>query len=53
MNDFFELNLRSMTMDEYERRFVEILKYVDFVNDDQVKIQRFLSDMPTISSDNV
>jgi hypothetical protein len=28
MKEFFELNLGSMTIDEYERRFLELLKYV-------------------------
>jgi hypothetical protein len=31
-----------MTMDEYEKRFFELLKYVDFIKDEKVKIQRFL-----------
>jgi hypothetical protein len=30
-------------MDEYEKRFFELLKYVDFIKDEKVKIQRFLS----------
>jgi hypothetical protein len=33
MNEFFELKLGSMTMDEYESRFLELLKYVDFIKD--------------------
>jgi hypothetical protein len=32
--EFFELNLRSMTIDEYEIRFLELLKYVYFIKDD-------------------
>jgi hypothetical protein len=28
MKDFFELNLGSMKIDEYERRFLEMLNYV-------------------------
>jgi hypothetical protein len=43
MKEFFELNLGSMTMYEYERLFLELLKYVGFNKDEQVKIQRFLS----------
>jgi len=48
MKDFFELKLRSMTMDDYERRFLELLNYFYFNKDGQVKIQRFLSGMPSI-----
>jgi hypothetical protein len=43
---FFELKLGSMTMDEYEKRFFELLKYVDFIKDEKVKIQRFLTIFP-------
>jgi hypothetical protein len=38
MKEFFEIKLGSMTMDECERRFFELLKYVDFIKDEKVKI---------------
>jgi hypothetical protein len=53
MKDLFELKLGSMTIDEYERRFLELLKYVSFIKDEQVKIQRYLSGMPSIFSDKI
>jgi hypothetical protein len=53
MKEFFELKLGSMTMDEYERIFLELLRYVDFIKDEQVKIQRFLSGLPSIFSDKI
>jgi hypothetical protein len=53
MKELFELKLGSMTMDEYERRFLELLKYVDFIKDEHVKIQRFLSGLPSIFSDKI
>ena len=46
MQEFFELKLGSMTMDEYERRFLELLRYVGFIKDEKVKIQRFMSGIP-------
>jgi hypothetical protein len=46
MKEFFELKLRGMTIDEYERRFLELLKYVPFIKDEYVKIQRYLSGLP-------
>jgi hypothetical protein len=46
MQDFFELGLGSMTMEEYEKKFLGLLKYVRFINDEKVKIQRFLSGLP-------
>jgi hypothetical protein len=51
MKEFFELKLRSMTIDEYERRFLELLKYVSFIKDEQVNIQRYLSGMPSFISE--
>ena len=42
-----------MTMDEYENRFFELLKYVDFIKDEKVKIQRFLSGLPSFYSDKI
>jgi hypothetical protein len=52
MEDFFELKLGMMTMDEYENRFSKLLKY-DFTKDEKVKIQRFLSGLPSFFSDKI
>jgi hypothetical protein len=38
MKEFFELNLGSMMIDEYERKFLELLKYVPFIKDEHVNI---------------
>jgi hypothetical protein len=53
MKEFFQLKLGSMTIDEYERRFLEPLKYVSLINDETVKIQRYLSGFPTFVSDKI
>jgi hypothetical protein len=53
MKELFELKLVTMTMDEYENRFFELLNYVDLIKDDKVKIQRFLSGLPSFYSDNI
>jgi hypothetical protein len=42
-----------MTKDEYERRFLELLRYVDFIKDEQVNIQIFLSGIPSFFSDKI
>jgi hypothetical protein len=34
MKEFFELKLGSMTIDDYERIFLELLKYVPFIKDE-------------------
>jgi hypothetical protein len=53
MKDFFELKLGSMEMDEYEKRLFELLKYVDFIKDEKVKIQRFLSGLPSFYNEKI
>jgi hypothetical protein len=53
MKDLYKLKLGSMTMDEYERRFLDLLKYVNFIKDEHVKIQRYLSGIPSIFSDKI
>jgi hypothetical protein len=53
MKEFFELKLGSMTIDEYERKFLELLKYVAFIKDEQVKIHRYLSGFPSIISEKI
>jgi hypothetical protein len=41
MQEFFELRSGSTTMAEYENKFLGLLKYVGFINDEKLKIQRF------------
>jgi hypothetical protein len=53
MNEFFELKLGSMPMDEYEQRFLELLKYVPFIKEETVKIQSYLSGLPPSISDKI
>jgi hypothetical protein len=53
MKEFFELKLGSMTIDEYEQNFLKLLKYVPFIKDEAVKIQRYLSGLPPSIGDNI
>jgi hypothetical protein len=53
MKELFELKLGSMTIDEYKRRFLELLKYISFIKDEIVKIQRYLSGLPSFISDKI
>jgi hypothetical protein len=53
MKEFFEFKLGSMTIDEYERKCLELLKYVSFIKDETVKIQRYLSGLPSFISDKI
>ena len=43
MEEFFELKLGSMTMEAYEKSFLEIMKYKNFVKYEKVNIYRFLN----------
>jgi hypothetical protein len=53
MKDLFELKLGIMTMDEYWKMLFESLKYVDFIKHDNVKIQEFLSGLPSSYSEKI
>jgi hypothetical protein len=53
MQEFFELKLGNMTMEEYEKKFLELLRYVDFIKDEKVKIHRFLSGFPSFYKDKI
>jgi hypothetical protein len=53
MKEFFELKLGSMTIDEYERRFLELPKYVSFIKDEAIKIQRHLSGLSSFINDKI
>jgi hypothetical protein len=53
MKEFFELKLGSMTIDEYEIRFLELLNYVSFIKDETVKIERYLSGFPSFISGKI
>ena len=53
MEEFFEINLGSMTMEAYEKTFLELLSYADFIKDEKVKIERFLSGLPESYRDKI
>jgi hypothetical protein len=53
MQEFFELRLGSMTMEEYEKKFLGMLKYVGFIKYEKVKIQRFLSGFPSFYKEKI
>jgi hypothetical protein len=53
MQEFFELRLGSMTMEEYEKKFMGLLKYVKFIGDEKMKIQRFISGLPAFYKEKI
>ena len=40
-------------MEEYTNRFLELLRYVRYIMDEKVKIQRFLSALPQSYKDKI
>ena len=46
IKEFHELRLGQQTMEENANKFLEILRYVKYIKDEKVKIQRFLSGFP-------
>jgi len=36
MQAFFEANLGNMTMEEYEKKILELIRHVDFIRDENV-----------------
>jgi hypothetical protein len=53
MKEFFEANLGRVTIDEYGRIFLQLLKYVPFIKDEHVNIQSYLSGIPSFISDKI
>jgi hypothetical protein len=53
MKEFFKLKLGSMTINKYEIIFLELFKYVSFIKDEKVKIQRYLSGLPSFIDDKI
>jgi hypothetical protein len=53
MHEFFELRLGRMTMAEYEKKFLGLLKYVRFIGDEKVKIQRFVIGLSASYKENI
>jgi hypothetical protein len=47
------IKMVSMAIDEYERRLLELLKYVSFIKDETMNIQRYLSGIPSFISDKI
>jgi hypothetical protein len=48
IKEFHELKLGQLTMDEYAKRFMEMLRYVPYLKDEKERIQHFLSGLPQV-----
>ena len=44
--EFYELGLGQLTIDEFVNKFLELLRYVPYIEDEKVKMQWFISGLP-------
>lgn len=51
--EFYKLRMGSMKDDEYTSIFLELLRYVSYLKDEKVKIQRFISGLPKEFRDHI
>ena len=53
IKEFHELRLGQQTMEEYANKCLELLRYVRYIKDEKVKIQRFFSRLPQSYKDRI
>ena len=53
MDELFEPKLGNMSMDEYEKKFLELLRYVGFMKEEKVKMKFFLSGFISFYRDKI
>jgi hypothetical protein len=53
MKEFYELQLRQMTMEDLINKFMELLRFILYIWEDKVKIQRFLRCLPQSYRDRI
>jgi hypothetical protein len=53
IREFYEHKLGQLTMDEYVKRFIELLRYVPYIKYEKVKIECFLSGLPQSFRDRI
>jgi hypothetical protein len=51
--EFYELRMGQLTIEEYVNKFLELLRYAPYINDEQVKVQRFISGLPQTYWDRI
>jgi hypothetical protein len=51
--EFYELKLGQLTIDEYIKTFIELMRYVPYIKDEKVNMQRFISGLPQYFRDKI
>jgi hypothetical protein len=44
--DFYELKLGQLTIEEYVKKFLDLLRYVPYIKAEKAKVQCFISGIP-------
>jgi hypothetical protein len=44
--EFYELKLGQLTIHEYINKFLELLRYMPYIKEENMKMQRFISGLP-------
>ena len=50
---FYELKLGQKTMEDFINKFLDLLRYVPYIKEEKVKVQRFLSCLPQSYKDQI
>ena len=53
IKEFHEMKLGQLTMEEYANKFLELLRFLRYIRDDNVKIKLFLSGLPRAYKDRI
>lgn len=51
--EFYELKIGSMTDEEYTSRFLELLRYVPYLEEEKAKVKGLISGLPVAYRDSV
>ena len=51
--EFYELRLGQMTMEDLINKFLDLLRFVPYIKEEKVKVQRFLSCLPQAYKDRI
>jgi len=44
--EFYDLNVGALTYEEHMTKFLELLRYVPYLKNENTKVQRFISGLP-------
>ncbi len=51
--EFYELNMGSVKDEEYTNKFIDFLRYMPYLKDENTKVQRFIGGFPLAFKDHI